>query len=432
MAHQSLNDRINQVVEGAEEYLDPQEVDPEDIRIPAPREPEVDPRIYRDVESLLFRGFLVLPAAINNVQFVFKSINHREYEYLQWMTGPVGSVTGKSIDRYYRSFMAYGVFMIDGQNILRDRETWVPQLEEMFAALPAGAKAKIVQYLSEVNQKASDAVILTEAYQIESYSRYRWHQFKGLDLMSPSSTGIAGTTNLGLNYAQLVWRALNQYEDMKDSAEREWDNAKFIGSCFAGKEIRKLYAQDKDRRIKEREEKVKRRDRLIRQVVLHESPEEAQNQGRYIMQVARTSEELADQLERSLRGEKDWHDEVVAREEARRREQVLERQQKLRNLYEEKNKDSPRLYSATTSIEGLSKAEVEERIKRKKQLDAQNAASRIVYPELVDERIETFLSKYMPEEDNTYQTSGVGTTDRDPSEIRVLPPARPTATPFRR
>jgi hypothetical protein len=432
MAHQSLNDRINQVVEGSEEYLDPQEVDSEDIRITAPKEPEVDPRIYRDVESLLFRGFLVLPASINDVQFVFKSINHREYECIQWVSGPVGSVTGKSIERHYRAFMAYGVFMIDGQNILPDRESWVPQLEELFTSLPGGAKSKIIQYLSEVNQKASDAVILTEAYQIENYSRYRWHQFKGLDPMSTSSTGIRGTQNLGLNYAQLAWRALNQYEDMKDSAEREWDNAKFIGSCFAGKEIRKLYSQDRDRRTKEREEKIRRRDKLIRQVILHESPEESHDQGRYIMQVARTSEELADQLERSLRGEKDWHDEVVAKEEARRREQVLERQQKLKNLYEEKSKDSPRPYSSVTSIEGLSKAEVEERIKRKKQIDAQNAASRIVYPEMVDERMETFISKYMSEDVNTYQTSGVGTTDRDPSEIRSLPPARPTAIPFRR
>jgi hypothetical protein len=432
MTHQTLNDRLNQLVEGSEESFDPQEVDPDDIRIPAPKEPEVDPRIYRDVESLLFRGFLVLPASINGVQFVFKSINHREYEYLQWMTGPVGSVTGKSIDRYYRAFMAFGVFMIDGQNILPDREGWVPQLEEMFAALPGGAKSKIIQYLSEVNQKASDAVLLTEAYQIEIYSRYHWNQLKGLDLMSSSSTGIKGTSSLGLNYSQLAWRALNQYEDMKESAEREWDNAKFIGSCFAGKEIRKLYSQDKDRRTKEREEKIKRRDRLIRQVVLRESPEESQNQGRYVMQVARSSEELADQLERSLRGEKDWHDEVVAKEEARRRDQVLERQQKLKNLYDERIRDAPQPYYASTSIEGLSGAEVEERIKRKKQLDAQNAASKVVYPEMADERIETFLHKYMPEEDTTYQMSGVGTTDRDPSEIRELPPTRPTATPFRR
>ena len=328
--------------------------------------------------------------------------------------------------------MAYGVFMIDGQNILSDREVWVPQLEDMFSALPAGAKSKIIQYLSEVNQKASDAVILTEAYQVENYSRYRWNQFKGLDLMSTSCTGIAGTQSLGLNYAQLAWRAINQYEDMKDSAEREWDNAKFIGSCFAGREIRKIYSQDKDRRIKERQDKIQRRDKVIRQVVLRESPDEAETRGRYVMKVARTADELAAQLQSSLRGEQDWHDEVVAREEARRREQVLERQQKLKNLYEDKLKDSPLPYVASTSMEGLSKAEVEDRIKHKKQLDAQRAAATIVYPEMMDDRMEMFLNKYMNQEDSTYQTSGVGTTDRDPSEIRARPQPRPTAKPFRR
>jgi hypothetical protein len=430
--HLSVTDRINQIVEGAEEATASEEVDPENIQITAPKEPEVDSRIYRNVESMLFRGFLVLPATINGVQFVFKSINHKEFEYLQWMSGPVGDVSGKSVDRYYRSFMAYGVFMIDGQNILSDRDLWVPQLEDMFASLPSGAKAKIIQYLSEVNQKASDAVTLTEAYQVESYSRYRWNQFKGLDLMSPSCTGVSGTQYLGLNFAQLAWRALNQYEDMKDSAEREWDNAKFIGSCFAGKEIRKIYNQDKDRRIKERQDKIERRDKVIRQVVLRESPNDAETKGRYVMKVARTADELASQLQSSLRGEKDWHDEVVAREEARRKEQVLERQQKLRNLYEDKLKDSPLPYQASTSMEGLSKSEVEDRIKHKKQLDAQRAASQIVYPEMMDDRMELFLNKYIGPEDSTYQTSGVGTTDRDPSEVRALPPPRPTAIPFRR
>jgi hypothetical protein len=432
MRYLSVNDRINQIVEGAEEAIASEEVDPENIQISAPKEPEVDPRIYRNVESLIFNGFLELPATINGVPFVFKSINHKEFQYIQWRSGPVGNATGKSIDRYYRSFMAYGVFMVDGQNILSDRDTWIPELEAMFTALPPGAKAKIIQYLSEVNQKSSDAVLLTEAYQIEAYSRYRWNQFKGLDLMSTSCTGIPGTQALGLNFAQLAWRALNQYEDMKDVAEREWDNAKFIGSCFAGKEIRKIYNQDKDRRVKEREEKVKRRDKVIRQVVLRESPEEAEVQGRYVMKVARTADELATQLQNSLRGERDWHDEVVAREEARRKEQILERQQKLRNLYEEKNKDSPLPYMASTNMEGLSKAEVEERIIRKKQLQAQQAASQIVYPEMMDDRMEMFLNKYLDQGDSTYQTSGVGTTDRDPSEVRVLPPPRPTAKPFRR
>lgn len=433
MRHLSLNDRINQIVEGAEETVASEEVDPQDIRIQAPKEPEVDPRIYRDVEGLIFRGFLVLPATINGVPFVFKSMNQKEFEHIQWISGQIEDTSGKSIDRYYRTFMSYGVFMVDGHNILPDRDEWLPQLDEMFSSLPTRAKDKVIQYLSEVNQRASNAVLMTEAYQVEYYSRYRWNQYKGLDLMAPSCTGVAGTECLGLNYAQLAWRALNQYDDLKDTAEREWDNAKFIGSCFAGKEIRKIYNQDKDRRIKEREEKIRRRDKVIRQVLLHESPDAPEVQGRYVMKVARTADELADQLEKSLKGEKDWHDEVVAREEARRNAQIAERQQKLRALYEERQRESALPYDASTDMQGLTKAEVEERITRKKQLDSQRSASRIVYPEMLDERMENFIRKYMPQEDSTYETSGViGTTDRDPSEVRVLPPPRPTATPFRR
>ena len=131
MVHLSLNDRINQLVEGVEENLAGEEVDPDDIRISAPKEPEVNPEVYRDVESLLFRGFIIIPAIINGVQFLFKSMNHHEFEYLNWIAG-AGDTTGKSIERYYSSFISYGVFMIAGQNILPNREQWIPQIEESF------------------------------------------------------------------------------------------------------------------------------------------------------------------------------------------------------------------------------------------------------------------------------------------------------------
>jgi hypothetical protein len=429
-----FNDRINQIVEGAEEAFASAEVDPEDIRITPPKEPEVNPVVYRDVESLLFRGFLILPGEINGVQFVFKSINHHEFDHLQWASGLW--VGGKSIERYYSMFISYGVFMVDGQNILPERDRWVPEIVEMFLGLSPEARSKIINYLSEVNQKASGAVTLTEAYQMELNSRFRWAQHKGLDLSSPMCTGVEGSDKLGLNYAQLVWRALNYYDDLRESAEREWDNAKFIGSCFAGKEIRKIYNQDKDRRQKEREERVKRRDQLIRQVVLRESPEETEKKGRYVMNVARSVEELAGQLEKDLRGEKDWHDEVVAKEEERIRRQIQERQQKLQGLVQEKQHETSLPYMANTNLVGLTAAEVQERITRRRQLEAQNVASRMVYPEMMDERMGQFIEKYVGAEDSTYQSAGVrlevGTTDRDPSGVHPLPPPRPRATPFRR
>lgn len=433
MSRPQLNDRINEIVEGSEEGVDSTEVDPEDIRIPTPKEPEVDPAVYRDVENLLFRGFLILPAEINGVTFLFKSINHHEFEYIQWVSGSMsGDLTGKSIERYYNAFLAFGVFMIDGQNILPEREKWIPIIQDHFEKMPPSARGKIIQYLSEVNRRASSAVTLTEAYNTESYSRFKWAQFRGLDVMSSASTGINGSERLGTNFAQLVWRALNYFEDLRDTAEREWDNAKFIGSCFAGKGIQKIYTQDTNRRQKEREDRTKRKDQLIRQVVLREDPEEAKNSGRYVMTVARTAEELADQLERGLRGEKDWHDEVVAREEAKLRAQIRDRQTKVQEIVKSRDQEQALPYMASSSLEGISSEEVQQRIERKRQLEHQQTAASIVYPEMADERMSAFANKYLQLEDATYTETGVKVTDRDPKDVPPQLPQRPRAVPFRR
>jgi hypothetical protein len=381
---------------------------------------------------MLFRGFLVLPAEINSTRFVFKSINQREFELIQLVSGSYSGINGRSLERYYNTFLAYGVFMVDGVNILPNRDQYIPLLQETFSKMAPTARGKIIQYLSELNHKATGSVTLTEAYQIEAASRFKWVQYKGLDMMIPSSTGIDGTEKLGINFAQLVWRALNQYEDLKETAEREWDNAKFIGSCFAGKSVQKIYAQDRDRRSKEREERLNRRDQLIRRVILRESPEEVEKSGNYVMIVAKTADELAAQLERDLRGEKDWHDQVVAREEARLRGQIRDRQAKILEMNRERDKVQSGPYTVTTKLEGLTKEEVQQRIQRSLQVQNQESASRMVYPEMEDERMPSFFEKYVDQLESTYPVDSVGTTDRDPSEVLVHPPLRPKSVPFRR
>jgi hypothetical protein len=393
----------------------------EAIRIEAPKEPEVDPIHYKDVESLIFRGFLVLPADINGVQFLFKSMNHHELEYLQWVTG------GQTSEKYYNTFLAYGVFMVEGQNILPDRERWIPDFEKTFGSFSVQARSKLIRYLSEVNRRASNAITLTEAYQMERISRFRWAQYKGLELMSSSSTGIDGSAKLGMNYAQLVWRALNHYEDARDTSEREWENAKFIGSCFAGKEIRKIYNQDKDRRQKETEERIQRKDQVIRQVLLGEDLGKDQTNGQVKMVVAKSVEELAEQLERDLRGERDWHDEVVAREEEAMRKQIADRQNQLRDLQESRAHEP--LAKVTSDRTGLTLEQVRERLARSRQYEAQDAAGKIVHPEMQDERLHNFIQRHYVTE------TPIEVTDRNPTnEPPLVAPIkpRPPGTPFRR
>lgn len=401
-----------------------QELDGEAIRIEAPKDPEVDPKFYRDVEPLLFRGFLTLAAEVNGVPFVFKSLNHHEWQMLKFMHGMRDEGPSRA---FYDTFLAYGVFLVDGQNILPEREKHVAEIAKTFSDMPLAARKKLVRYMGEVNRRAAEAVTLTEAYATEMYSRFRWAQLRGIDLMQPTVTGIPGTERLGMNFGQLLWRALNHYADQKEMVEHEWENAKFIGSTMAGKGMSKVHSHDDRRRKKEREDRIARKDKILRQVILGEE-EEKVVEGGAMKIVANSVEELASQLEKDLRGEKDFHDMVVEAEERRAREAVAERRQQLQAMAAEwDEKYSGRHLIGGTDAAGLTPAQVQERINQNRQLRAQAAANRMSVPEVEDPKAAEFHRKWgLVQED----APGFEQTDRDPSGAIPIPMTRPR-TPSR-
>lgn len=399
----------------------------QDIHITVPRDPEVNPEVYRDVESVLYRGFLTVAAEIHSIHFVFKSLNHHELELLRFS----GAFQNMS-ESFWSLFLAYGVFMVDGVNVLPARDKEIPAIVKVFREMPPEARSRIVRAVSEVNRRAANAVPLTEAYAMEMASRYRWLQLKGLDLTSTAVTGIDGTQRLGLNWAQQLWRALNNVEDRNEEHEREWENSKFIGSCFAGKGVSKLYNQDTERRRKEREERSSRKDRILREIVLGERPKDNYTRipGAIIMQ-PKTVDELADQLKKDLKGEKDWHDRVIDEHEALIRDRYSARKMQMEMAAKESAvKFGDHHVVGTSSIEGLTQAEVDERLARKKQLQAQAIARMQVHPDIQDEKTETFLNKWNMVDG---VSSEITTTDRDPSGAITLPATtRPQTPPFRR
>lgn len=387
--------------------------------------PEVNQEVYRDVEPILFRGFLTQAAEINGVPFVFKSINHHEYNLINLVVG--GEVQSKhKVKDYYDLFLTYGVLMVDGQNILVNRETSLPDLKEFFRGLHSSARQKVIRHLSEINRRSYKAVILTEAYAMESVSRLRWAQLHGSDLTSTAVTGIYGTSMIGLNWGQLTWRALNYYEDLKLQSESDWENAKFVASSMAGKGMSKIHSHDRDRREKERAELISRRDKILRHVLLGEPMEGKSVGDNVVKQVASTVPELTEQLERDLKGEKDWHDQVVEAHERRVREGYESKAAQIREVAKRHQIEADgRQVFGGTALGGLSPQEVQEQILRKRQLSAQKAASNIVYPELYDERHEEFMAKW------NLPRATMTSTDKDPSAAVPLPTARPAGTPWR-
>jgi hypothetical protein len=390
--------------------------DPEDFHIDVPKDiPEINPEILKDVEPLLFKGFLYVPAEINGASFVFKSLNHHEFEMLS-LLAPIDG-TRKALKRFYSMFLAYGVFMIEGENILVDRERWLSNIVTEFDSMGDDVVGKIVRHLSEINRRANKAVILTEAYVMEFTSRNRWAQLRGLDLTSTSVTGIRGTNTLGMNWGQLTWRALNYYEDLKDQAELDWENAMFIASSMAGKGMNRVRSQDKRRREQEREGRLERRDKILRFAVLGEPMDQPGDN--VPMMVARTVEELAVQLEKDLKGEKDWHDLVV---EAHERKAQEERQAQLGRIREmQQNFDAeygPRQLQGSTDLTGLSPDELKFQLEHRRQLTAQRLASQID-PAFLDPKAAQFTEKW-------------SSLQRDADHIPLVPTSdRQVGIPFR-
>lgn len=403
-----------------------QEVDGDAVHITVPKEPEVNPEVWRDVEPLLYRGFLTQEADINGVYFVFKSMNHHEFESLRFRGG---FRAGRASEGFWDIFLSHAVFMVDGINLLTDRETHLEALSTHFRSVSKTSKAKIIRHISEVNRRASVATTLTEAYAMEAISRYRWLQLQGLDLTSVAVTGIYGTDRLGLNWAQQIWRALNLIEDRNDTQEREWENAKFIGSCFAGKGLQKVYAQDTERRRKEKEERITRKDKLLRELLLGEKIEEGTTViPGAVIKAPKTVDELATQLEKDLRGEQDWHDQVIREHEDRIRQRYQERLDQQKRVAEETDKHfGPKsVVGDETDLKGLSEAEVRDRILHSKQRAAQAAARRQIH--VPDEKTQNFLDRW----ELSGESDEVSTTKRDISEAHIVPPRRPTGKPFGR
>jgi hypothetical protein len=397
---------------------------PEDISISAPKEPEVNPEVYRDVIPLLTKGFLYVPVTIGDVLFVFKSLNQHEFELVRLLSGATDTVVPR---RFWDLFLSYMVLFVDGQNILLDRERQISKLADTFRDLPQGARQKLIRQLSDLNRRVSNATTLVEAYAMEGYSRWRWAQVQGLDLMSPTLTGISGTERLGLSWAQLIWRAFNYFEDIRHTQDVEWENAKFVGGCMAGKGIQKIYNQDADRRQKDKQERWNRKDQLIRHIHFGD-PLEADKKygGAQVIQVASTVEELADQVQRSLRGEKDWHDEMIEAHEKQIRDRFQAQRDQLEELVASRDAEmGPFNVTGSSSIEGLTPAQVAERILRQKQLEAQSLASRIVYPEMHDEKLGGVLDKLG-------FSQKTPTTERSPDDAIPLQPRRNVGTPWRR
>lgn len=291
-----------------------------------------DESVWHEVEDFLFQGFLTATSNIAGKSFVFKTLNHHELRNIDFMR-PSRASPPEVRDAYRCALIAHSVFMVDGVNALNDRPRHVHRISRTVSRLPAGVRDKIIEHLTALNERASRLHPLVEVYAYENRSRFRWAQVQPAHVHAPLVTGIAGTDCLGMTTSQALWTAVNRIQDRREEMDRDWSNAKFIGSCFAGKGVIAIDERDKARADRERVDREERKIEVLYDYLNRSVRGKPQEQvidlpdGRKAVVVrsgspdgrwrADSAEELRDQLERALSGEKDHHDLVI---EAKERE----------------------------------------------------------------------------------------------------------------
>lgn len=310
---------------------------PPKIKIEIPKSSFIPSDVWEDLESYLFTGFLHSRSTIGGSTYVFKSLNHHEIQMIEF-SRPFDKDSEEARSLFRASFIAYSIFMANGRNVLHDRPNHIYRLINSTRKIPIGIQNKIIENLSYINSKANKLYPLVEVYTHESRSRYKWYQYRNSPIGSVHVSGIHGCENLGPNHAQLTWVALNRIEDRREDSERDWSNAKFIGSCFAGKGVRSIDDRDKARADTEKKKIDDRRMKVLGEYINGKGGKNEEPlpiislpDGRRAEIVSRktseTVEELAADLSNTINNQKDEHDMIVERHMERMRIRAQEIQE---------------------------------------------------------------------------------------------------------
>ena len=338
----------------------------------------MDKKKYFFLEDLLFKGFIPLKVKIDNINFVFKTINEEEYSRINLMSGFEDDPKYKF--NYYLSYLWLSTYMINGHNILYQREELYDTLTEFFKSLPTSLLHKLMKALDGLMKKANEQIAIVQSYSYETESRYFW-AFKKNQLNNKASTGISGSDLLGLNHFQKYWIFLNSIEDLKEDFDIKYGLAKFVASSTNPKGIKKLENLD---RLK-REEEKKRRERIR----LTGTPDEK----KYISGPTETAEDLVKELDKQMRGEKDEHDRIIEEYEKTLRDEMLKQQTQLQQVRERYTKDTSEL----DSVAIISEEEMKKRIKKVRE----GKPFQVEASDIDEERNKKFTQIYTTDTENT-------------------------------
>lgn len=257
--------------------------------------------IYNDVEELLVPGFLTQQVVVADVSISMKSMFPGEIGLLRNRIGL------KMSERSWREwYLASAIWMVDGQVLLGDVNAPV-KIRQALLNMPKSALDALFSVFTAIHNRVRVASSRVEAFCYEDFGRSMWRMTGRSSPSRDEVAGIPGISSLGMNSLQKLWVAFNLAEDDRQAWNLDWAMAKLVASATSPKGVKKLNQKDEGERKLEEE----RRQEVINRVYYEATGLSIGERNGRVVRRSVTPQQLVDEMDRWVRGERDEHDEVI-------------------------------------------------------------------------------------------------------------------------
>lgn len=187
---------------------------------------------YKNIEDIITYGFLCKGIRYSNNILILKTITDKEYRLLPFY------VSYENVDTViYR--LVFSTFMINGYNVLINRNETIPDLFEFYNGLSTVSLNSLVENSNKIYKEYLESLDFLEGFCYTDRSRVLWKILSSKDIVSSGNYyGIQGSENLGLNTAQESWIVINKQLDAEDDYNTQFRLSLMVASSFSGKGVR--------------------------------------------------------------------------------------------------------------------------------------------------------------------------------------------------
>lgn len=282
------------------------------------REAEARRFLYADVEDLIRKGHLLHPARINGVTLVLRSLTDEDMDAL------LARIEFSTAAEWKRWYIATSLYMANGYVIPEDPNAPYYAYNEWFRDLSTEWVDVLFSFVWGLRSRVDRATRIVSAYAYEDYSRNLW--------------AIAPDGHRSGNIVRRLWSLYNKGEDEFQASLRQWAHTRAVVGAMSGKGAKSI-SQAEKKWVAQRKEHAQKIIEETVNWIIYGDPEEQPpvvvtiGGKEYVVpkiHAALSVEELYGELMQSVRGERDYHDEMIARYKDfhRQRMEQMEREQR--------------------------------------------------------------------------------------------------------